>query len=1086
MNTASPDQTLSLGPGELVDGYLLMELIAKGGGGEVYKALQVSLDRVVCLKFLRPDVRSDERFLAAFDKEAKVMAQLVHPNVLTVHDRGVWHGHPYMVVEYVDGSTLHEVNGMGKTDRVLAGKIIHAIGKGIGYIHSQGLLHRDIKPGNVMLSKTGQIKVADFGIAHMAGIEMSEELKALGTLKYCAPEVLSGGQDVDVRADIYSLAVTYFVFLSGYYPDCGTPLSELCPGLHPDVEALLRLGLEFDPANRPTDASKWALELARAVSRDIRSSAEELSPLGSGNESRAPWTASRAPWMEATVNRKAPPRIPPAEEQAQPIGGPESPLRAGAPITQKVRSSAPSSASEIRQQVRRRDPLVTLAMIVVGILGTGYLAFAVMGRVADKLEKPEAAVAIADAPGTAEPVAATEAPPPAPAAVPWQSPATPPPPAAVAAISDVATPAPVEMPRWRFRALLLNVRDTFTYVEPAGDDAVLVASFNNTATSQAPRETKIYLVTGLEPNATPQFATFYTQTMPGQSGYTGLAADMADGVLFASVDAGQADTSYILKIGANGQRITGFGEGGTLKTGRRNLGLALRNDHELLVLVDWGEVLRIGTATGAVVGPAIVLEASAKLRDITYDGTEGKIFAYGGGQLLGGIPGGIVSTIFRNAEPPRVVQGLGRDPLSGALMIPLADSRDVAMVLPGRDPASLLAQGSFAAAQPADAAVTLNGHVMVLSDLSGKKLLVFDRVGAMATPAPQVEAPAAVVVPPLAGPVAAATESLAIPELRARFAARGLPVGQPVTAEGVVVMGSGAFVPHRRQFVVATGGVGIVVDDPDSHGSYLPKTGERVRIVGAVSEHRGMLQMKLTGATQSLQPPATPQELAPVEIAANQVGEAHEGALVVLRDLTLVRATNERNFLYADASGHQVALFADADTGVAIPLPPRMAAAAGIVYEYDDPKVPTRYVLYLRSPADVVAAPVAAIPAPVAPATVAGHAAEVVRLAFFRLPAGSPAPVIPANKAAWYLHAGNDVATDLPWLPGSAMATLAAESRVAFSASLADASRMIPTLGPLDAPELLILLPGGEVAARFGAGSTADEVAFALRQMTQP
>jgi len=201
----------------------ILRLIGKGGMGAVYKARQPALDRFVALKVLPPAVASDPGFAERFNREARALARLNHPNIVAVHDFGKAGPLHYLLMEFVDGTNLREIEHAGalSPDKALA--IVPQICEALQFAHNEGIVHRDIKPENLLLDKKGRLKITDFGIAKMVGIGPGQQMltgakDVVGTPHYMAPEQVEKPQAVDHRADIYSLGVVFYEMLTGELP----------------------------------------------------------------------------------------------------------------------------------------------------------------------------------------------------------------------------------------------------------------------------------------------------------------------------------------------------------------------------------------------------------------------------------------------------------------------------------------------------------------------------------------------------------------------------------------------------------------------------------------------------------------------------------------------------------------------------------------------------------------------------------------------------------------------------------------------------------------------------------------------------
>jgi serine/threonine-protein kinase len=208
--------------GEVIAGrYELHELLGSGGMSSVYRAHDKLLERDVALKILHEHHHEDEEYVERFRREARAVAQLSHPNIVTVIDRGEEDGRQFIVFEYVAGETLKDVVDSGPLDVPRALEVTIAVARGLGFAHRHGIIHRDVKPQNVLLNQDGQAKVTDFGIARSLDVEgMTESGTVLGTSNYIAPEQATG-QDVDVRTDVYSLGAVLFELLTGEVPFTG-------------------------------------------------------------------------------------------------------------------------------------------------------------------------------------------------------------------------------------------------------------------------------------------------------------------------------------------------------------------------------------------------------------------------------------------------------------------------------------------------------------------------------------------------------------------------------------------------------------------------------------------------------------------------------------------------------------------------------------------------------------------------------------------------------------------------------------------------------------------------------------------------
>lgn len=267
-------------------GYELLELIGRGGMGEVWRARQVSLDRQVALKVLPPKFAADPEFIKRFDKEIAALAALSHPNITQIIDRGRVGTHCYFVMELVTGRSLREVMHESRLAPAEALRIAIQVCRGIEHAHQRSVIHRDVKPENVLIDAAGTAKVADFGLAGMRGSDRNLELTAtavaMGTVNYMAPEQRRDAKHVDHRADVYSLGVLLYEMLTGELPFGRFKLpSQRVRGLDPRLDEVVAQALEQDPEARLESAGKLAEaleELVGSASSQVPSKLRDTSP----------------------------------------------------------------------------------------------------------------------------------------------------------------------------------------------------------------------------------------------------------------------------------------------------------------------------------------------------------------------------------------------------------------------------------------------------------------------------------------------------------------------------------------------------------------------------------------------------------------------------------------------------------------------------------------------------------------------------------------------------------------------------------------------------------------------------------------
>ena len=258
----------------------ILELIGQGGMGAVYKVRQKDLDRIVALKILPPAIGQSPEFSERFSREARALAKLNHPGIVTIHDFGQQGGLYFILMEFVDGVNLAQLMKSGRVSPREALAIVPQICDALQYAHDQGIVHRDIKPENLLLDRLGRVKVADFGIAKVVAAVCPENVaavcdrradatlagKIIGTPQYMAPEQIESPSEVDHRADIYALGVVFYQMLTGELP--GNELQAPSRKLHIDVrlDEIVLKALEKNPEQRYQQASVMGTRVETVVS----------------------------------------------------------------------------------------------------------------------------------------------------------------------------------------------------------------------------------------------------------------------------------------------------------------------------------------------------------------------------------------------------------------------------------------------------------------------------------------------------------------------------------------------------------------------------------------------------------------------------------------------------------------------------------------------------------------------------------------------------------------------------------------------------------------------------------------------------
>jgi serine/threonine-protein kinase len=345
--------------------YRLGDRLGSGGMSTVVLAMDERLERNVAIKLLAEHLADDEQFVIRFRREALSAARLVHPNIVQVYDFGTddKSGRQYIVMEYVEGSSGAEIlreQGVLPVQEALG--ILAQACRGLDYAHRSGVLHRDVKPGNLLRSKDGVVKLADFGIAKLPSEESSitQVGSVLGTAAYLAPEQ-AAGQESTARSDIYSLGVVAYQFLSGRLPYEAQSITELAlkqqreapplldqlnPDISPELAAAVDRALELEPQARYATAEEMRTALADAA-RGIapETAATTVSPATA--ETRVVSGAAAGAGAATTVHRRDP--LPP---RAQPAAQPP------APTAKKKRRAAP-----------------VIVLLVAAAIGVGAILF---------------------------------------------------------------------------------------------------------------------------------------------------------------------------------------------------------------------------------------------------------------------------------------------------------------------------------------------------------------------------------------------------------------------------------------------------------------------------------------------------------------------------------------------------------------------------------------------------------------------------------------------------------------------------------------------------------------------------------------
>lgn len=290
---------------QMIGRYELLEKRGEGGFGVLYKAMDTMIERVVALKVLHTQHASNERISAWFRREAKAMARLNHPNIVTIHNFEVVGDQHFIVMEYVEGNNLDEelkLHGPLPIDDAM--KVVLQMVDGFGYAHDNGIVHRDIKPSNVMIDESRRVKITDFGIAKILGdTKLTRTGTGAGSIPYMSPEQIEG-KPIDARTDIYSLGITLYQMITGKVPFTDesefvvmrahldqkpTEPSMLRPEVPSALETIVMRMLEKEPDSRYGSMKELSVELGRVSGTSISDEMTiDVKPIEHKTEPHAP------------------------------------------------------------------------------------------------------------------------------------------------------------------------------------------------------------------------------------------------------------------------------------------------------------------------------------------------------------------------------------------------------------------------------------------------------------------------------------------------------------------------------------------------------------------------------------------------------------------------------------------------------------------------------------------------------------------------------------------------------------------------------------------------------------------------------
>ncbi len=319
-----------LRPGEIVGPYQIVEELGSGGMATVYKAYHERLDRHVAIKVMHESLLQEANFMSRFEREAQIIANLEHPNIVPVYDFDEYQGKPYLVMKLVQGRTLEQLLQAGPLSLSEILRIMGAVAEALTYAHEEGVLHRDIKPSNIVLDEKNVPYLTDFGLARLAqqGSSSMSQGAMIGTPHYISPEQALGQGELDARTDVYSLGVVLYELVVGRVPFIGdtpfsivhdhiyTPLpppAAINPEVPPQVEEVLVRALAKDPDARYPTATDMIAAFRRAVDA---AGLSELNPdrVSVASESLARFQQEKVQSVSAGASA---PKVPPVQPAAR-------------------------------------------------------------------------------------------------------------------------------------------------------------------------------------------------------------------------------------------------------------------------------------------------------------------------------------------------------------------------------------------------------------------------------------------------------------------------------------------------------------------------------------------------------------------------------------------------------------------------------------------------------------------------------------------------------------------------------------------------------------------------------------------------
>ena len=272
--------------GNKIGKYELVAELGQGGMGVVYKARDPFIGRLVALKTIAPDLLSNSEIMERFRREARAAGTLQHPNIVTIYDSGEADGRPYIAMEFVEGENLQSIiNRRARIPLAAKLKLVVQFCEALSHAHKHGFVHRDVKPGNILVTNDGNVKVVDFGIVHLESTHLTKTGTFLGTIHYASPEQINDGR-VDSRSDLWSATCVVYEFIAYKRAFDGTnvaaiigkilsrepdPLSRCCPGVPPGLDAIISKGLKKNLDDRYQSLDDMLSELF-PIARNLQQS----------------------------------------------------------------------------------------------------------------------------------------------------------------------------------------------------------------------------------------------------------------------------------------------------------------------------------------------------------------------------------------------------------------------------------------------------------------------------------------------------------------------------------------------------------------------------------------------------------------------------------------------------------------------------------------------------------------------------------------------------------------------------------------------------------------------------------------------